>query len=256
MHRAHLMAAAAACSLFVATSHAAIIDDDFESGPGNWDTTKGYAVTPQPGNPTNGVLLRNSTGGKETINSTPIPAAFKATFDLQADMAGNANDQRNVRFLFHLPSPTAQANAQQGYHLLFFNGFGTDGFRLFRKDGMFGPETTLGQYIIPDANLDNLIHQIMVSDDGTGMISVLFDGNPIIQVDDSANYVGADGQYVGFYTSTVAQMQTFVDNFLVEDFQAPEVAPVPEPASVLAWLMVGGAFGTVAWRRRRGRRTA
>lgn len=215
------------CGIVPTTGHAAVIFfDDFESGAGNWDTAHAFSVQADPGNAANHVLLRNDTGPDWSINSTGIPAAFTATFDLQADLPGSANDQRNVRFSFHLSSPTAQVNGQGGYHLIYLNGFGTDdGFKLLRKNGSFGPETTLGTHYITSP--DNLVHDMMVSDDGTGLISVFFDGLPIIQVNDAANYLGANGQYVGVYASTVAQMQTYVDNVRVQDY-----TPVPEPGSL------------------------
>jgi len=228
------------------------INDDFENGPGNWITNHGFTVVDMGGN---NVLARNSSSGlKYSNNSTPLTAGLTISTLIQADLFGpgpgpaSGNDQRNMTLAFHLTTPNGiqqQTNALSGYHLTYYNGFGlSNGLTLRRKDVPFGPLTTLGSFQIDDADLDNLVHSLMITDDGTGMIEVFWDGVSVIQVDDSANYLGADGQFVGIYSSTNAEMTPYIDNF--------RVLVTPEPASIAVWTLLGVA-GLLVYRRRRRR---
>lgn len=232
------------------------IMDDFEGGPGNWTTDAGFSVVNVSGN---NVLRRTLAGGGlyDSFNTTPLPARLKITADIQADLLGpgppppNANDQRNMTISFHLAQSFSQVNAQQGYHLTYFDGFSNmNGFRLYRKDGEFGPETTLGTFQIDDFALDNAVHSLMITDDGTGLIEIFFDNVSIIQVDDSANYIGGPGQFIGVWSSSNADMSAYIDNVKVTDNPAL-VAPVPEPASFAVWGALGLGWAGYQLSRRR-----
>ena len=193
---------------------AQVLDDDFQVDAGAWT---GWTRTDLGGG--DWVYKDASGAGASAWNCTQLPLVYQLDFDFQ-----RVNEPATAiewRFGFHLGRCSGvRVDQAEGYHVVYEDDWGTDndGLQLWRRDELWGEVVQLDHANIP---VDLLEHHIRVITDGTGIIRVYFDNmdTPVFNYDDSANFVGAADQYMGFYDSS--NIDGWVDNVVVSGDDPP-----------------------------------
>jgi hypothetical protein len=184
-------------------SAGALIDDDFQTGMGAWSSTSWTRVDVGGGQ-----YMLQGTSGTAT-NPTKLPAAMQLDFDVQRTTTSVGS---GPRIYFHCR--TLSLGASKGYWISYLDDYNTDndGIRITRKIADYGAETMIGKAKV---TLDLNVHRVRLIDDGAGHFRLYFDDmtTPVLVVDDSASYVGADNTYIGVgYTGRIDNIKVYGDD--------------------------------------------
>jgi hypothetical protein len=184
------MSTAAVCLLATAsiTSAAALINDDFQTGMGAWSSTTWTRVDVGGGQ----YMLEGASG--LATNPTKIPAAIQFDFDIQRTTTSVGS---GPRIFFHSRT-SSNLTAVKGYWLRYMDDYNADrdGLQFWEKVADYGAENMIGFAAV---TLDLNVHHVRLIDDGVGHFRVYFDNmvTPVLVVDDSGSYLGANDQYIG-----------------------------------------------------------
>lgn len=170
------------------TASGTFISDDFQTGTGNWNLSKGMTRVDIGG----GQYVLSDSGNPNSaysVNTTKLPKAIQIDMDLKMTAKATAYP---MSVYFHSRT-TGQPNTLKGYFLRYVDDSSTanDGLQLFRKAADYGTETRIGLAAVP------------------------------VNLDDSAGYVGADDTYMSlwpYYTT-----HGWFDNVVVQAY-VPEPA--------------------------------
>jgi len=188
------------------------INSDFQVDTSGWYIA-GFARTDLGGG--DWVLYENTTGSSGTAeNTTPLPAAIQIDMDFQRTTNGSTGEY--FGFFFHESAVGGTPTGQRGYRLEYEAKTGTKKLELYRKNSDWGSEDHLAtaNSVAGDTNE----HHLRITDDGTGWIQIYWDDmvTPVIDIDDSANYVGGANQYIGVQSSY--DLNAWIDNVMVTDY--------------------------------------
>jgi len=143
-------------ALVTAGASGAFIQDDFETGIGNWDGV--WQRVDLGGN----WVYQTSGDGAGSYNNTPLPAALQIDLDLAR--AGVNYTTVGLNILFHQDANWS-IGTREGYYLEYLDDWGVaeDGLQLSRRDAAWGSFTLIAVANVP---VDTNPHHVRITDDG------------------------------------------------------------------------------------------
>ena len=186
-----------------------LIDDDFQTDTGDWETTWFYRTDLGGGQ----WVFKHDGGIAERDSWHPDALPAAADIELDLAMPGTWSAPYYLAVYFQMDKQLLRPHQEQGYSLRYIDdwGSGNDGLQLWEKDGQYGANTKLAEVSVP---LDSQPHHLKITSDGAGMIEIYWDNmaTPVLSYDDSGSYVGGEDTYLAVKSY---HMAAWFDNILV-----------------------------------------